>query len=113
MLGEVSATEAELWLAGSCISAVNLSEAVAKLVDKGYLKEAIAENLAALKLDVRPFDHLQAEHAGLLRGATRQAGLSLGDRACLALAGEMRRPAATTDKAWAKLDIGIPIELIR
>lgn len=113
LLGELPAAEAEVWLTGSCIGAVNLSEAVAKLVDKGYLENAIRENLAAMKLDVRPFDHAQAEHAGLLRSATRHAGLSLGDRACLALASDLGRPAATTDRAWAKLDIGIPIELIR
>jgi ribonuclease VapC len=113
MLGELTAVEAELWLTGSCIGAVNLSEVVAKLVDKGYHRDVIAENFAPMKLDVRPFDQPQAERAGLLRDATRGAGLSLGDRACLALASVLGRPAATADKAWAKLDIGVPIELIR
>jgi PIN domain nuclease of toxin-antitoxin system len=95
------------------LSTVNLSEVVAKLVDRGYGADAIARNLDALKLDVRPFDPAQAQRAGLLRGATRQSGLSLGDRACLALAAELDRPAVTADKAWAELDIGIRIELIR
>lgn len=113
MLGELPAAEAELWLAGSSISTVNLSEVVAKLIDKGYRIEVIDENLEAMKFDVVPFDAAQARYAGMLREATRRSGLSLGDRACLALAAQLNRPAATADKAWAKLDTGIKIELIR
>ena len=113
ILGELPLEQTKPWLADSCMSAVNLSESVAKLVDHGYAPEVIIDILAATKVDVRPFDREQAEQAGLLRASTRQFGLSLGDRACLALAHELQRPAATADKAWAKLDIGIPIELIR
>jgi PIN domain nuclease of toxin-antitoxin system len=40
-------------------------------------------------------------------------GLSLGDRACLALARMRRLPAVTADRAWARLDLGIAIELVR
>jgi PIN domain nuclease of toxin-antitoxin system len=49
----------------------------------------------------------------MLRPSTRKLGLSLGDRACLALAARTRRQALTTDKDWAKLDTGIEIEVIR
>lgn len=113
MLGELTAENAEHWLTGSCISAVNLSEVVARLVDRGYSQDVLAENIGAMELDVRPFDLAQAEHAGLLRGATRSQGLSLGDRACLALAAELGRAAITADKAWARLDVGVQIELVR
>jgi len=113
ILGELTAEQTELWLAGSCVSTVNLSESIAKLVDYGYAAEVITDIIQAMKLDVRPFDPEQAEWAGLVRASTREFGLSLGDRACLALANELQRPAATADKAWAKLDIGIRIELIR
>jgi ribonuclease VapC len=113
VLGELTAEDAETWLAGSCISTVNLSESVAKLVDHRYGAAIITDTIQAMELDVRPFDREQAEGAGLLRHSTRQYGLSLGDRACLALAKDLGRPVATADKAWAKLDIGVPIELIR
>jgi PIN domain nuclease of toxin-antitoxin system len=113
VLGELTPEQTQVWLTGSCMSTVNLSETIAKLVDHGYTVEVITDILQAMKLDVRPFDREQAEQAGLLRAATRQFGLSLGDRACLALANELQRPAATADRAWAKLDIGSPIELIR
>ena len=113
ILGELTVEETERWLAGGCISAVNLSETAAKLVDHGYAADVVTDILQAMKLDVWPFDHEQAESAGLLRASTRQYGLSLGDRACLALAKALQRPAATADRVWAKLDIEIPIELIR
>ena len=95
------------------MSAVNLSEVVAKLTDLGYAADFVSERLTRLDLDVRPFDHAQAEQAGLLRPATRPLGLSLGDRACLALAAALKRTAVTADRAWAQLDIGVPVELIR
>lgn len=113
MLGELTAANAEQWLLESCISAVNLAEVVAKLSDRGLSAEMISNGIAKLDLEVIPFDHVQAERAGLLRLETRQLGLSLGDRACLALAAVLGRPAATADRAWAKLDIGIAIEVVR
>jgi ribonuclease VapC len=103
----------EAWLQGASISAVNLSEVIAKFAEWDTPPEVISATLAELNLDVRPFDRSQAERAGHLRSATRRFGLSLGDRACLALAQELGFPAITTDKAWANLDIGIEIELIR
>jgi PIN domain nuclease of toxin-antitoxin system len=113
VLGELTSEQTDRWMSGSCMSTVNLSESIAKLVDHGYTPEVITDILATMKLDVRSFDGEQAQQAGLLRASTRQFGLSLGDRACLALASALQRPVATADRAWAKLDIGIPIELIR
>jgi PIN domain nuclease of toxin-antitoxin system len=113
MLGEPGAEDVEQRLGDSCVSAVNLSEVVAKLSERGVPADVIAESLADLDLDVRAFDVRQANRAGLLRPMTRRVGLSLGDRACLALAAELECTAITTDKAWMKLDIGIAIELAR
>ncbi len=113
VLGEMDAAEAEPWFVEACMSAVNLSEVVARLADLGFTADFIAGGLAKFDLDVRNFDPGQAERAGFLRPLTRQKGLSLGDRACLALAAELGRPAVTADRAWAGLDIGIEIELVR
>lgn len=112
-LGELTPEQAEHWLVGGCIGAVNLSEVVAKLVDRGYPRDLVRNSIAAMNLDVRPFDLPQAERAGFLRADTRKLGLSLGDRACLALARELDCPAVTADRAWAGLDVGIQIDLIR
>ena len=54
-----------------------------------------------------------AEIAAALWTLTRAAGLSFGDRSCLALASRLGVPVLTTDRAWAKVDVGVPIELIR
>lgn len=113
MLGEMTTADAEPWLSGACISAVNLAEVVTRLTDRGVSHNELTDSLIDMDLDVRPFDHEQAVGAGLLRSATRSLGLSLGDRACLALALQLGLPIATGDKAWAKLDLGLKVELIR
>lgn len=113
MLGERGAEAVEAHLAEACISAVNLSEVVAKLSERGVPDEAIRESLGDLDLDVRDFGMVQAMRAGELRNPTRARGLSLGDRACLALAGELGAVALTTDQAWTGLDCDIAVELAR
>lgn len=95
------------------ISAANLAEVVSKLRERGLSVEEVEDVLGGLPLDVRSLTAAQAYANGHLRPATRAFGLSLGDRACLALAAELGMPALTADKAWAGLDIGVAVELIR
>ena len=91
----------------SVISAVNLSEAIAKLADAGLSAERIATAIEALQLQIISFDEDQAALAGLLRPKTKRAGLSFGDCACVAL-GQMRKAIILTcDKAWSNLDLDI------
>lgn len=97
----------------AAISAVNLAEVVTKLQDRGFTDQEIDEMLLLLDMDVRIFDSPTAILAGKLRGVTRHAGLSLGDRACLAFAQRENATALTMDKAWAALDIDIAVELGR
>ena len=85
------------------ISAVNLSEIVAKLADHGMPVDAVRAALDGLPLEVHAFDRDAAYAAGELRRATKRAGLSFGDRACLALAGRLGSMAVTADRAWASL----------
>ncbi len=96
------------------VSAVNLSEVVAKLADYGVGSTEARAALDGLDLEVRAFDAAEAYTAGALRGATRALGLSLGDRACVALAVNLRSVAITADRAWAKLPPDVArIEVIR
>lgn len=60
-----------------------------------------------------PTDSELAMRTGLLHAETRANGLSLGDRYCLALAASRNAIAQTADRAWADLDIGLPIEVVR
>ncbi len=103
----------EAIVAGAAISAVNLSEVIAKLAERGQPEDAIRERIDGLELLVVPFDEQLAYRAGLLRPLTRQLGLSLGDRACLALAERLGWPALTADRNWQRLQLGIVVQLIR
>jgi ribonuclease VapC len=96
------------------MSTVNLSEVVAKLIDHGMPSERAREALDGLPIQVHSFDRDAAFAAAELRRATRGAGLSLGDRACLALAAHLGVAAVTADRAWASLADGIArVTLIR
>jgi ribonuclease VapC len=87
-------------LSSSIVSAVNLAEVSTKLADYGMDS-------------CQSFDPSQAFKVGSMRAQTRLKGLSLGDRACLALAHATSRTALTADRAWVDLDVGVAIELIR
>ena len=97
----------------AAISAVNLSEVVAKLIEVGMPAEAVRETLQELELEVISFDAHQAYEAGLLRISTRSLGLSFGDRGCLGLAQRHGVPVLTTDRNWSRLDAGIEVHLAR
>jgi PIN domain nuclease of toxin-antitoxin system len=100
-------------LSDAIVSSVNLSEVVAKLSERGVPESDVRRALAGLGLEVVPFDEAAAYRAGLLRRATRSLGLSLGDRACLALAQERTAPVFTTDRSWKTLKIGVKVRAIR
>lgn len=97
----------------SVISAVNLAEVVTRLSAVGMPEGEVRDALRLLGLRTIPFDEQQAFQAGLLYSHTAALGLSLGDRACLALARRTAATALTADRAWAELDLGLEIKLIR
>ena len=98
---------------GCAMSTVNLSEVMARMLDLGRSPLAAIQWIESVPLTVYPFDRMQAYQAGLLRPRTRSAGLSFGDRACVALAQTLRLPVLTADRAWATLDLDVTIHLIR
>jgi PIN domain nuclease of toxin-antitoxin system len=110
---EPGSAAVEAVLDDAAISAVNLSEVQAKLVERGTPPEIAWSWLVDLDLDVVDFDAPQARVAGDLRTLTRSHGLSLADRACLALAQVLGAPAMTADRAWSGLEVGIEIRTIR
>jgi PIN domain nuclease of toxin-antitoxin system len=95
------------------LSSVNLAEVVTKIVSGGVTLDDARATLGVIDLEVIDFSRPLAEESGGLVARTRSKGLSLGDRACLALAQREGVPAFTADRAWASLDIGIEIRLIR
>lgn len=95
------------------IGAVNAAEVQSKLVELGLSRHAAEARIRFLGCTILAFSDVQAIEAGSLIALTRSMGLSLGDRACLALAIDRKATVYTTDRIWTKLDLGIPIEAIR
>lgn len=112
---EAEAQRVKAALPGASISAVNSAEVVAKLTEAGGSTTQVAAIVDTLDLSVVPFDDDQAVACGLLRAATKPQGLSLGDRACLALARHLSATALTADRAWRSLpaSLGVRVGLIR
>jgi len=111
--GEPGAETVSSVLGDAMISAVNFAEAVSKLALRGsQIQEALSE-LTDAEVEVVDFDRKLAEATGLLAVFTRKRGLSLGDRACLALARREKTTALTADRAWDNIDLGIDIQFIR
>jgi ribonuclease VapC len=100
-------------LEASSMSTVNWSEVVQKALDRKVETAGLREDLEALGLEITPFTPEQAERTARLRSPTQPFGLSLGDRACLALAEERKLPAVTADRVWGSMGIGIEVRVIR
>lgn len=114
LLGRESGWEAvAATIPGAFVSAVNLAEVAGKLAEHGMPEGEVRQVLGGLGLAVVSFSEEAAVAAGLLRPRTRSVGLSLGDRACLALAHELKLPAYTTDQAWRELRLGVDVHLVR
>jgi PIN domain nuclease of toxin-antitoxin system len=100
-------------LEGALLSTVNLAEAHMRLIELGAPAELAWSRLQSIQCEICFFSDRQARLAAELRSITRSFGLSLGDRACLALAIDRKATVYTTDRIWKKLELGIKIELIR
>jgi PIN domain nuclease of toxin-antitoxin system len=88
----------------SAVSSVNLTEVGAKLLEAGMDERSAQIAVSVLGIgEIVDFDEAQGWEAAKLRPLTKQYGLSLGDRACLALAIRLNIPAVTADKEWSKL----------
>jgi PIN domain nuclease of toxin-antitoxin system len=112
LFGEPGEEKVRAKLPGALLSAVNCAEIVSKLCERGMPAFEARAAIEALGVEVIDFGIDQACAVGELRNRTCAVGLSLGDRACLALARERKVTAITADVAWAKL-AGFEVELIR
>lgn len=92
---------------------VNLAEVQSKLVDRGMDPDNAWEATISPIQEIADFTAELAKVAGSLIAQTRPLGLSLGDRACLALGLALKAPVYTADKLWKNLKLGIRIHVIR
>ena len=103
---------------GCYISIINWVEVLSKVVDLGESPEEIIkrlrdEGLLENSLEIIAYNEEDAITIAKFRPLTKSAGLSLGDRACLALGKRLNLPVLTADKVWTSLSLGITINLIR
>lgn len=116
MHGEPGAGVVEAALERGClVSIVNLAQVLSKLAEEG---EDPAQVLLALEslgeaLQVEGLDAEDAVRIARLRPPTMAAGLSLADRACLALAKRHGLPALTADAEWKRVPLGVEVTLVR
>ncbi|WP_127585680.1 type II toxin-antitoxin system VapC family toxin [Paenibacillus koleovorans] len=98
---------AELLLKGAAVSTVNVTEVMAKQSETGVSSSKTMSYLGLVGIEMMDFNTEDALIAADLRQHTRSYGLSLGDRACLALGIRLQLPVVTADRAWADLVLGV------
>lgn len=106
-------TVAEQLRPGAMMSAVNWSEVLQKIAARGADPDQLGDRILALGLQITPFGPADAAATAKLYPHTRSSGLSLADRACLALAHLRQAPVFTADRAWKDLDLETDLHLIR
>jgi ribonuclease VapC len=95
------------------ISTVNWSEVFRRSLEGRVSVVGLRAEVEALGLEIVPFTVDDAEQAARFGASTRHLGLSLGDRACLALAHRLGLPVLTADRSWLDLDLEVKVEAIR
>lgn len=98
---------------GALFSAVDLTEVLAKVDDRGMPVADVRRLIDRLELEIVPFDKHQAEVAAKFRAPTRGKDVSLADRACIGLTSDRGGHVLTADTQWSELDLGIDIRQIR
>ena len=101
-------------LRGAAISTVNWAEVIQKAAAAADEIEALRGDIQSLGLVIRPFSAIQAEIAARLRRSTAAFGLSLADRACLALGIDTKSSVYTADRIWREVALDdVEIKAIR
>jgi PIN domain nuclease of toxin-antitoxin system len=113
LLDEPGRERVEALLPSAAISSVNLSEVVTAMLNRGHDFTEAVSKVSRFALEVIDFTEDHAFEAARLRPLTAKQGLSLGDRACLALASIEGLPVMTADRSWGSVDVGVQIDVIR
>lgn len=113
LFGEPGTDAVHDTLSVSVMSTVNWSETAQWLRARGADPDEAYELLTDAGLRLEPLSRADADEAAVLHARTRDAGLSLGDRCCLALARRLGSRALTADSAWSTVDVGVDVSLIR
>ena len=110
---ESGSEKVEAVVPDAVISTVNLGEVLGKLADYGMPEALAFSAIGGLGISFMNVDVALARSSARLREITRRAGLSLGDRICLALGEQLDLPVFTADRAWAGLGLPLQVHVIR
>ena len=110
--GEQGAAKVATGIAGARVSSVNYAEVVTHFIHAGMPEREVDAMLDPLPLTVVTADKALAQIAGRLRATTAEAGLSLGDRFCLALAQRDGLPAWTSDQNWKRIADAVEVKVV-
>ncbi len=113
LLDEPGAALVAAALRGGCLSTVNLAEVLSQFHRRGIDCAGLPALLVRAGIELVPFTTADAERAAALLPSTQSAGLSLADRACLALALTRAQPVLTADRVWARLDLDVEVRMVR
>lgn len=100
-------------LSGALVSVLTIAEVLSAAARWGTDPASVLKQMERSSIEIVPLTLEQTLLAAQLLVPTRHLGLSLGDRCCLALAIQTQLPVYTADRVWAKLDLSIPIHLVR
>ena len=110
--GEAGSTKVAGAIADARVSSVNYAEVVSHFVHAGMPEREVDAMLDPLPMTIVPADKALAQVAGRLRATTASAGLSLGDRFCLALALRDGLPAWTSDRNWTTIADAVAVKVV-
>ena len=97
----------------ACMSTVNVAEVLGRFARDGHSPAQVWQAMQATAVEWVPLGSRDAVNISVLAPIAQQFGLSLADRACLALARSRNMPVLTADRIWANVDVGIDVEVIR
>lgn len=95
-----------------CVSTVSLAETLSRLAQDGHDPTRVLARFRETAIELVPFDPLHAAIAAGFMRSGQPLGLSIGDRACLALAAARGIPALTADRAWLRADFGVEVIVV-
>lgn len=113
VLGERGGAQVAVHVGGGVMSSVNYAEVLTKLGDGGLPNEVAETIVERLQIQIVTFTKTHAVRAAKLRLRTADRGLSLGDRACLAVASVVGAKAITADRAWRDLEVDVEVVVVR
>jgi PIN domain nuclease of toxin-antitoxin system len=99
-------------LTDCCMSTVNLAEVLGRFSRDGIDPVGALGRVEATPIELVPFDNDAAARVAAYLPLTRHLGLSIGGRACLALATSRVIPALTADRSWERLEIGVDVQVV-